>query len=134
MSSTPSHAPANTPETAADHAAGWQVICLCAEWCGTCREWRPQLARQAQLQPGVDFAWVDIEDEADAIGDLDIETFPTLLIAQGDRARFLGPVLPTAPAIGRLLESLQADPRAGTSPSEAAARPTPIRATGPGPV
>ncbi len=111
-------APATTP-TATTAQEPWQVICLCAEWCGTCREWRPQLAAQAATMPGVRFAWVDVEDEADAIGDLDIETFPTLLIAQGARARFLGPVLPTAPAVGRLLESLREDPRSGNASAEA---------------
>lgn len=109
-------APATSvPATASQEP--WRVICLCAEWCGTCREWRPQLVAQAAAMPGVHFAWVDVEDEADAIGDLDIETFPTLLIAQGSRVRFLGPVLPTAPAVGRLLESLREDPRAGNSSS-----------------
>ena len=108
----------------------WQVICLCAEWCGTCREWRPQLVAQAAAMPGVRFAWVDVEDEADAIGDLDIETFPTLLIAQGSRVRFLGPVLPTAPAVGRLLESLREDPRAGTSSSASDALLARLQAAG----
>ncbi len=112
----------------------WQVICLCAEWCGTCREWRPQLAAQAAAIPGVRFAWVDVEDEAEAIGDLDIETFPTLLIAQGHRARFLGPVLPTAPAVGRLLESLNDDPRAGTASAEADALLARLQSIGPAPV
>jgi len=98
---------------------GWQVICLCAQWCGTCREWRPQLVAQAAKMPGVQFSWVDVEDQAGAMGDLDIETFPTLLIAQGDRARFLGPVPPTAQAIARLLESLNSDPRAGNSSADA---------------
>ncbi len=100
-------------------AADWQVICLCADWCGTCREWLPQLATEASFHPGVRFGWVDIEDQADAMGDVDIETFPTLLIAQGTRARFFGPVLPSTAAIGRLLESLRADERAGNPPAEA---------------
>jgi thioredoxin-like negative regulator of GroEL len=95
------------------------VICLCAQWCGTCREWRPQLGAQAAQMQDVQFGWVDVEDQADALGDLDIETFPTLLVAQGDRARFLGPVEPTAAAIGRLLESLRSDPRAGNASAEA---------------
>ncbi len=110
------------------------VACLCAAWCTTCEAYRATFSAVAARHPAIEFNWVDIEDEADAIGDLDIETFPTLLIAQGDRARFLGPVLPTAPAIGRLLDSLQADPRAGTSSPEADALLARIRATGPGPV
>ena len=95
------------------------MICLCAQWCGTCREWRPQLAAQAAQVQGVQFGWVDVEDQADALGDLDIETFPTLLVAEGDRVRFLGPVQPSAAAIGRLLESLRSDPRAGNASAEA---------------
>lgn len=116
---TPVSRPHDAPDDPAPSPDRWQVICLCAEWCGTCREWRPQLAAQAAQMPGVQFAWVDVEDQADAMGDLDIETFPTLLVAQGDRARFLGPVLPTAAAIGRLLESLRNDPRAGNASAEA---------------
>jgi thioredoxin-like negative regulator of GroEL len=98
----------------------WQVICLCADWCGTCREWRPQLAEVARAHPGVRFAWVDIEDEADAVGDVDIETFPTLLIAGAGTPRFLGPVLPHAGNVERLLASLQQDERALAVPPEAA--------------
>ena len=106
---SPAHA--DTP-----NQAPWQLICLCADWCGTCREWRPQLVQEAARHPGVRFAWVDIEDQADAVGDIDVETFPTLLIAQGRRVRFLGPVLPSTGAIGRLLESLQQDTTSVTAP------------------
>ena len=97
----------------------WQVICLCADWCGTCREFRPQLQQAAAAHPAVRFAWVDIEDEADTVGDVDIETFPTLLIGHAGQARFLGPVLPHAAQIGRLLASLRDDPRAAPVPPEA---------------
>jgi thioredoxin 1 len=85
----------------------WQVICLCAEWCGVCREWRSIFAQAAATHPEVRFAWVDVEDEADAMGDVDIETFPTLLIAQGTHARFLGPVQPTSAHVTRMLLGLQ---------------------------
>lgn len=61
---------------------GW-VICLCADWCGVCREWRDAFERTAAAHSGLRFAWVDVEDEAEAMGDVDIETFPTLLIARG---------------------------------------------------
>lgn len=115
----PDSRPHETPREPADSQDRWQVICLCAEWCGTCREWRPQLAAQAAQMPDVRFGWIDVEDQADAMGDLDIETFPTLLIAQGGRARFLGPVLPSAATIARLLESLRGDARAGNASAEA---------------
>lgn len=107
------------PPSAPTAQEDWQVVCLCAEWCGTCREWRPQLAAQAAQMPGVQFGWVDVEDQADAMGDLDIETFPTLLIAQGNQVRFLGPVLPAASAITRLLQSLAGDPKAGNASADA---------------
>lgn len=88
----------------------WQVICLCAAWCGVCREWTPVFDELAATHPQVRFAWVDVEDEADAMGDVDIETFPTLLVAQGDRARFFGPVQPQVGQVARLLDSLLSAP------------------------
>ena len=61
------------------------VACLCAAWCGTCREYRATFeALSGGFAGEADFAWVDVEDEADALGDLDIENFPTLLIADAD--------------------------------------------------
>jgi thioredoxin 1 len=107
----------------------WLVICLCAQWCGTCRDWRPALEQFAASHPGLRFAWVDIEDQADEVGDIDIETFPTLLIAHGPKARFLGPVLPQAAQISRLLGSLRDDERAGLAPPEAQALLDRLRAT-----
>jgi thiol-disulfide isomerase/thioredoxin len=90
-----------------------RVICLCAAWCGVCREWTGIFEALSTSYPQVLFDWVDVEDEADAMGDVDIETFPTLLIAQGNRARFLGPVQPSPAQVARLLESLLADPAEG---------------------
>lgn len=90
--------------------APWQVVCLCAEWCGVCREWRATFGELRDRHPSVAFGWVDVEDEADALGDLDVETFPTLLIACGERARFLGPVQPSFVQVSRLLERLRTDP------------------------
>lgn len=95
------------------------VVCLCAAWCVACREWQPVFRDLAGRQAGWRFAWVDIEDEDDAMGDVDIETFPTLLIARGDQALFLGPVAPSAAGVERLVASLQAQagPGAGVTPA-----------------
>lgn len=100
--------------------SGWQAICLCAAWCGVCRDWDRVFRELAAAFPGVRFAWVDVEDEADALGDLEIETFPTLLVAQDGQARFFGPVQPLAGEVSRLLKRLFADPRmAPNVPTEA---------------
>ena len=82
------------------------VACLCAAWCGSCRDYRATFAALSERFAGqADFAWVDIEDEAEALGDLDIENFPTLFIAAGDEALFLGPVTPQAGTAERLVRS-----------------------------
>ena len=84
----------------------WLVVCLCAEWCGTCRDYRSPLQAVAEELPGHAFAWIDIEDEADLAGEIDIETFPTLLVLDGPTVLFYGPVLPGADALRRLLRAL----------------------------
>jgi hypothetical protein len=58
--------------------------------------------------------WVDIEDEADLVGDLDVETFPTLVIADDTQVRFAGPVTPQRETLQRLLRAtvLEARPDA----------------------
>jgi thiol-disulfide isomerase/thioredoxin len=94
-------------------------VCLCAAWCGTCGIYRPLFNELARAHPEVRFEWVDIEDESDLAGDLDVETFPTLLIADGQRALFLGPLLPQAPVLARLLASLQAAPGSAGAGGEA---------------
>jgi thioredoxin 1 len=96
------------------------VVCLCAAWCVACREWQPAfeaLARRAG--PALRFAWVDIEDEDEAMGEVDIETFPTLLVARGTEALFFGPVAPSAPGVERLVGGVQAQarPAAGITPA-----------------
>ncbi len=82
------------------------VSCLCAAWCGSCRDYRATFdALASRFGSGVDFAWIDVEDEADALGDLDVEDFPTLLIAEGETLRFLGAVTPQPETAERLIGS-----------------------------
>ena len=83
------------------------VVCLCAEWCGACREYRPLFAAVERAHPELRFAWVDIEDHADLADDFDVETFPTILVAGADGTRFIGPLLPHAETLSRMLSALQ---------------------------
>ncbi|TXI96165.1 MAG: thioredoxin [Aquabacterium sp.] len=80
------------------------IVCLCADWCGTCREYAQVFEALQQALPAHRYRWIDIEDEADALGDIDIETFPTLLVAHGGRVLFAGPVLPRLGDAQRLIE------------------------------
>lgn len=84
------------------------VACLCADWCGVCKEYAPAFKALQAKHPSVKFLWVDVEDEAALVGDLDVETFPTLLIGQGNVPLFLGPLLPQIQVLERLLVSFQA--------------------------
>ncbi|MDA8456818.1 thioredoxin family protein [Acidovorax sp. GBBC 3334] len=102
-----SAAPHPAREAAVATAPGWWVVCLCAEWCGVCREYRAVFDALRAAHPETRFEWVDVEDEEGLAGDLDVETFPTVLIADGAQARFLGPLLPQAGVLARLLSGLQ---------------------------
>lgn len=83
------------------------VACLCAQWCRTCDGYR-EVFDQVLLaldDAGVQGLWVDVEDQADAMGAIDVENFPTLLMARGDEVLFFGPVTPHAQTLQRLIDA-----------------------------
>jgi thiol-disulfide isomerase/thioredoxin len=85
-------------------AGGRLVACLCAAWCGTCRDYEATFARLAARHPQDCFVWIDVETHADALGDVDIENFPTLLVQALDGpVQFYGPMLPHANVLDRQL-------------------------------
>jgi thioredoxin 1 len=92
------------------------VACLCAQWCGTCRDYQAEFDRLAEAHPEICFAWIDIETHADRFDDLDVENFPTLLIEDGVTTRFFGTVLPHIAIAERLLSDLTALPPAVGAP------------------
>jgi len=82
------------------------VACLCAAWCRLCDSYRETFAQLREQHPGCRFVWVDIEDDAELLGDLDVETFPTFVIGVGSQLRFIGPVTPQLATAQRLIESV----------------------------
>lgn len=85
------------------------VACLCAEWCGSCRDYHAVFESLAAKAPaGTRFQWIDIEDEADLADGIEVENFPSLLIARGDEVLFIGPVTPHADAAMALIERASA--------------------------
>ena len=82
------------------------VFCLCAQWCGTCREYQPLFDQLAINMPQARFVWVDVEEHDALLGELDIENFPTLLLADAtQRPCFAGTVLPHADTLQRMCQA-----------------------------
>lgn len=100
MPNSPAAPPSPAPEMT------W-VVCLCADWCGVCRDYQTVFVQMAQRHPACRFVWLDVEDQADLVGDIDVETFPTVLMADTQGLWFFGPLTPQASTLSRLLESLK---------------------------
>lgn len=83
----------------------WVVACLCAAWCGTCGSYRAAFDALAARHPDKVFVWIDIEDQSDVVGDLDVENFPTLLVQRGEQVAFFGTVLPDPNVADRLVQA-----------------------------
>ncbi|NML61906.1 thioredoxin family protein [Massilia sp. RP-1-19] len=83
----------------------WVVACLCAAWCGTCTSYRASFESVAARHPDKLFVWIDVEDEAGVVGDLDVENFPTLLIQRDDVVAFFGTMLPDPALADRLVKA-----------------------------
>jgi thioredoxin-like negative regulator of GroEL len=86
----------------------WIVACLCAAWCGTCESYRATFDELAVRHPDKLLIWIDIEDQADVVGDLDVENFPTLLIQHHEMVAFFGTMLPDVGVAHRLVQSTAA--------------------------
>lgn len=98
--------PENFSRLAAALDAGkWIVACLCAGWCDVCKQYRAGFEALAAEFPDVQFTWIDIEDQADLVGDLDVENFPTILMQRGDIVAFYGTMLPEPRQVARLLSA-----------------------------
>jgi thiol-disulfide isomerase/thioredoxin len=83
-----------------------RAFCLCAAWCRTCDEYRATFDAAARdLAGAVRCDWVDIEDDAELLGEIDVVDFPTLLIADAGGVLFLGPLTPQPALLARMLRS-----------------------------
>ncbi len=83
----------------------WVVACLCAAWCSTCTDYRAVFDTLAARHPDQCFVWIDIEDQADVVGDLDVDNFPTLLVQHRDVVALFGTMLPDLHLADRLVQS-----------------------------
>lgn len=83
----------------------WVIACLCAGWCDVCKQYRAGFDALAAEYPDHQFVWIDIEDQSDLLGDIDVENFPTILMQRGDTVAFYGTMMPEPRQVARLLEA-----------------------------
>ncbi|PZO15549.1 MAG: hypothetical protein DCF26_12965 [Burkholderiales bacterium] len=85
-----------------------EVVCLCAEWCGTCRDYLPEFEKLAGMHLDWRTHWVDVEDFEAVLDEVDITTFPMILIVDtADKLCFAGPVTPQPGMLQRLCQAAQ---------------------------
>ena len=94
------------------------VACLCADWCGSCRDYQERFAQVGRSFPGAEFVWVDIEDQADVVDPIEVDNFPTVLVVVDGAVHFFGSITPHLETLQRLVQA-QLDVRPAT-PADAA--------------
>ena len=85
------------------------VACLCAQWCGACREYAATFAQVGARMAPARFVWVDVEDDADVVDPIEVDNFPTLLIAVGAEPRFFGVLTPQPQLLERMVQQCAAN-------------------------
>jgi len=91
--------------SAASPSSGVLVACLCADWCYICKDYKAVFeSLRGDFGAQAAFVWVDIEDNEDALGNVDVDDFPTFLVARGDAVVHFGPVMPRREAAVRAVQ------------------------------
>jgi thioredoxin 1 len=105
------------PATLAAPAVGGDVLvaCLCADWCGSCRDYRGRFEEVQARFPEARFLWVDIEDQAALVDPVEVENFPSIMVLINGETRFFGTVLPHLETLDRLIRA-QLDASAAAAP------------------
>ncbi len=97
------HQQSPAPVEPAPAVGEFLIVCLCAEWCGVCREYRSGFEEIAAQFPAAGFCWLDIEAQADELGDIEVDNFPTLLIKRQQWVLFYGSMPPAPSHLRRTL-------------------------------
>ena len=87
---------------------GLAIVCFCAAWCDTCTKYRADFEALALKWPEHAFVWIDIEENAEFLGEEDVENFPTVLIQSPTANLFFGALLPFISHLDRLIGSIDA--------------------------
>lgn len=81
------------------------VVALCAQWCGTCREFTATFYQLETQFPQAAFFWLDIEDDTSLCEEIDVHDFPVLAIYNEHGIPcYFGTSSPQKAVIARLLK------------------------------
>lgn len=122
LTTSPAHSPALTQ--ALDERP-WLVVGLCAAWCNTCGTFFDDFEALATTRPDATFVWLDIEDDAEIVGDIDVDNFPTIAVYRHGRLVHFGVSLPQIGLVRLVLSAL--DQRSATVAAGAAVTALPAR-------
>lgn len=89
-----------------------KILVVCADWCSVCRDYRATLSDF----PEFDINWIDINDFESLTDELEVETFPTVIIFNEVDVLFLGAVEPNINALTSLLSAVKTTPSKTTHP------------------
>lgn len=89
------------------------IACLCARWCNVCEDYRG-VFDQVRVSVGRDspesaFVWLDIDDDDGLLHPLEVEQFPTVLMALDQSPRFFGSLAPQASVLERMVGKTRTD-------------------------
>jgi len=91
--------------SAASTSPGLLVACLCADWCYICGDYKTVFeSLRSDFGAQAQFVWVDIEDDEEVLGNIEVDDFPTLLIARGHAVVHFGPLMPRRDAALRTVQ------------------------------
>lgn len=99
------------------------VVGLCAAWCDTCTQFRGAFEALAADRRDCAFVWLDVEDDADLAGDVEVENFPTIAVFHGGRLLHHGVSLPQLGIVARVLSSLTGEEKAVSAEGAVTALP-----------
>ena len=86
------------------------VLFLCAEWCGVCRDLKGMFEELSAIHPSVQWTWVDVEDHSEIFDDLELDTFPSLLVILNKRPWFFGSIEPRKDVVLRIVTEILESP------------------------
>lgn len=82
-----------------------KLILFCAEWCGSCREFKEHF-NSIEIY-GLSKKWLDIENEAVLLENIDIDNLPTILAVSDDELSFyFGEIPPNKIFLEKILKDI----------------------------